>query len=99
MIRQKVLQFPVVLTIHVFDKIRSIDMALGEFAQLLGTGEVLEEYTLPGDQLHELVLISEWTRPLHVVFIVDEQHAEERVITVYEPETEQWSQDFRRRLR
>jgi hypothetical protein len=41
--RRKVLTHPVVLTEHVFDKIRSIDMALAEFEELLGGGEVIEE--------------------------------------------------------
>lgn len=43
MTRRKVLTHPVVLTEHVFDKIRSIDMALAEFEELLGGGEVIEE--------------------------------------------------------
>jgi hypothetical protein len=44
-----VLTLPVVLTEHVFDKIRSIDMALAEFEQLLGCGEIIEEHeTEPG---------------------------------------------------
>ena len=42
MTRRKVLAHPVVLTEHVFDKIRSIDMALAEFEELLSGGEVIE---------------------------------------------------------
>jgi hypothetical protein len=35
--------YGVVLTDHVFDKVRSIDMALAEFEVLLDEGEVIEE--------------------------------------------------------
>jgi hypothetical protein len=41
--RRKLLTLPVVLTEHVFDKVRSIDMTLAEFEELLGDGEVIEE--------------------------------------------------------
>lgn len=44
MTRRKVLTHPVVPTEHVFDKIRSIGMALAEFEELLGGGEVIEEH-------------------------------------------------------
>ncbi len=95
MTRAKVLRFPVVITAHVFDKIRSIDMTLAEFQQQLGSGEVIEETVLAEGQLRELVLVVEWARPLHVVFIVvfilDPRRAEERVVTVYEPEGDQWA--------
>jgi hypothetical protein len=39
-----------------------------------------------------------WSRSLHVVVVIDDANAEERLITVYEPSTERWSDDFRGRL-
>ena len=99
MTRPKELRFPVFMTAHVFDKIRSIDMTLTEFAELLGTGEVIEEDEIAEGQLRELVLIAEWARPLHVVFVVDGGRSEERIVTVYEPEADQWSPDYRRSRR
>ncbi len=95
--RPRVQRYGVVLTQHVFDKLRSIDMTLAEFQQVLGSGEVIEERSLPDGPLHELVLILQWTRSLHVVVIVDAERAEERIVTVYEPEAIRWSADFRRR--
>lgn len=95
--RRKVLTLPVVLTEHVFDKVRSIDMTLAEFEELLGDGEVIgEQETAPG-HLKELVLVIDWKRPLHVVIIVDGVRGEERIVTVYEPDPERWSHDYRRR--
>lgn len=97
MTRRKVLTLPVVLTEHVFDKIRSIDMALAEFEQLLGCGEIIEEHETEPGRLKELVLVIEWRRPLHVVVIVDTLRGEERIVTVYEPDPDRWSHDYRRR--
>ncbi|MCA1671329.1 MAG: DUF4258 domain-containing protein [Actinobacteria bacterium] len=97
MTRRKVLTLPAVLTEHVFDKIRSIDMALAEFEQLLGCGEIIEEHKTGPGRLKELVLVIEWRRPLHVVVIVDTVRGEERIVTVYEPDPDRWSHDYRRR--
>ncbi len=97
MARQKVVRFPVVLTYHVFEKLRSVDMTLAELELLLGDGEVIEEDHRTDTELEELVLISEWSRPLHLVVIVDEARSEERIVTVYEPDSALWSPDFRTR--
>jgi hypothetical protein len=35
--------------------------------------------------------------PLHVVVIVDDARAEERIVTIYEPDRNRWSADYRRR--
>lgn len=99
MTRRKVLTHPVILTEHVFDKIRSIDMALAEFEELLSGGEVIEEHESEPGQLKELVLVIDWRRPLHVVMIVDSVRGEERIVTVYEPDPGRWSHDCRRRRR
>lgn len=94
----KVFVHPIVLTEHVFDKVRSIDMTLAEFNTLITTGGVTIEKTLFGSgQVKELVLYVEWTRPLHVVVHVDETRGEERTVTVYEPDTVRWTSDFTRR--
>lgn len=86
--------YGVVLTDHVFDKVRSIDMTLAEFEELLDGGEVIEE-TASAEGVKELVLIAEWTRPLHVVVVVDGIRDEERIVTVYEPDEDRWSGDFK----
>lgn len=81
---------------HAFDKLRLIDCLFSEFTAACEVAEVIEE-TVVSDGLKELLLTLAWTRPLHVVVIVDEVHREDRVVTVYEPEPARWSTDFRRR--
>lgn len=45
--------------------------------------------------MKELVLILDWSRPLHVVVVVDDIRGDERIVTVYEPDAHRWSADFR----
>jgi hypothetical protein len=90
--------YDVVLTDHVFDKVRSIDMTLAEFEVLLDEGEVIEETSIE-EGVKELVFIMEWSRPLHVVVVVDDIREEERIVTVYEPDEDRWSPDFKVRKR
>jgi len=95
--RPKVFRHPVLLSEHVFDKLRSIDLGLAEFEALLDSGIVIEETVLAPPNVKELVLLIEWIRPLHLVVVVDDVREEERILTVYEPDPTRWSPDFRRR--
>ena len=84
-------------SLHVFRKLRSLDLTLAEFEQILGGGEVIAELTDSADLTRELVLLIEWVRPLHLVVAVDSRHQEERLVTVYEPRRDEWDVEFRRR--
>jgi len=97
--RRKRQRWPYLLTDHVFDKVRSLDMTLAEFEQLLGSGEFIEQTELQALEVKEVVLVIEWKRPLHVVVIVDDARHEERIVTVYEPDPDRWSPDLKRRRR
>lgn len=90
--------YRLLLTDHVFDKVRSIDMALAEFEVLLEGGEIIERTPIEVG-VKELILIVEWPRPLHVVVVVDDIRLEERIVTVYEPDRDRWSPDLRVRKR
>jgi len=94
--RSKAWQSRRLVSEHAFDKLRLIDCLFGEFSAACEDAEVIEE-TVVSDGLKEVVLTLAWKRPLHVVVIVDEVHQEDRVVTVYEPEPERWSTDFRTR--
>ncbi|HET8931549.1 MAG TPA: hypothetical protein VFN21_12890 [Acidimicrobiales bacterium] len=78
------------------DKLWLLDLTLGEFRGLLDEpAEVIEETVTADGELRELVLSLHWTQPLHVVVVVDEVHEKERLITVYQPSTEYWSDNFK----
>jgi|GEM_PF-4041884 len=96
--RPKVWAFPRVLTEHIFDKLWLLDLTLAEFRLLLDAdAEVIEASAVEGSGVKEIMLFLDWRLPLHVVVVVDEAHHEERLITVYEPSTDRWSDDYRTR--
>jgi hypothetical protein len=74
---------------------RSIDET--DIKAVLEQGEVIEDY--PNDKPYPSQLILGWrgTRPLHVVAANNKADEETIIITVYEPDPEQWTADFRRR--
>jgi hypothetical protein len=65
---------------------------------ILETGETIERY--PDETPYPSRLILGWLgkRPLHVVAADNTVDRETIVITVYEPEQDKWSQDFKRRI-
>ena len=64
---------------------------------VLETGEIIEVY--PDDTPYPSRLILGWleSRPLHVVAADNIADNETIVITVYEPEQDKWSPNFKRR--
>lgn len=86
---------------HVFDKLRSIDLALAELVAMLNDPasppEVIAEAQESDSEVKELVLLVEWHRPIHVAIVVDQAREQERVATVYEPYPSEWTADYRRR--
>ena len=85
------------ITEHAFDKLRLLDCTFAEFENSLEHAETIEEHTTSYQQVKEVVLVVDWIRPLHVVVVVDEVNDEDRVVTVYEPDPNRWSADYRRR--
>jgi hypothetical protein len=94
--RAKVWRSPKVISEHAFDKLRLLDCTLAEFEHAMDGAEIIEE-TDVASRVKELVLSVAWTRPLHTVVVADDGRREERIVTVYEPDAERWSADYRRR--
>ena len=65
---------------------------------VLVNGETIEDY--PDDVPYPSRLILGWRggRPLHVVAAYNDADGETIVITVYDPDSALWSEDYRRRL-
>ncbi len=96
--RLKVWRYPRVLTEHIFDKLWLLDLTLAEFRGLLDAdAEVIEASPAEGSGVKEILLFVDLRLALHVVVVVDDAHHEERLITVYEPSTARWSDDYRSR--
>jgi hypothetical protein len=73
------------------------DISEAEVRAVLTTGEAIEEY--PDDTPDPSRLVLGWvgSRPLHVVAADNPEDEDTIVITVYEPEPNQWEAGFRRR--
>ena len=63
------------------------------------SGETIQEY--PDDTPYPSRLMLGWKikRPIHVVVADNEANNEKIIVTVYEPDTAQWTDDFKRRKR
>ena len=68
-----------------------------EIRTLLGNGEIIEKY--PDDTLYPSRLVLGWsgTRPLHIFVADNVEDSEWVIVTVYQPDPEQWNADFIRR--
>lgn len=69
-----------------------------EIRGVLETGEIIREY--PDDTPLPSYLVLGWTeddRPIHVVAADDEEEDVTYVITVYEPDPDLWTDDFRQK--
>jgi hypothetical protein len=85
------------ITEHAFDKLRLLDCTFAEFEIALEHAEVIEQRGDSKQLVKEILLVVDWTRPLHAVVVIDDIREEERVVTVYEPDPNRWSDDYRRR--
>jgi Domain of unknown function (DUF4258) len=68
-----------------------------EVHTVIGTGETIEDY--PNDFPYPSRLLLGWCglRPIHVV-VADNAHDKENiVVTVYEPDRDEWEPDLKRR--
>lgn len=94
--RPKIWQARRLVSEHAFDKLRRIDCSFAEFSAACDEAVVIEEADV-AEGVKELVLTLGWKRPLHVVVIVDVMREEDRIVTIYEPDSERWSSDRQRR--
>ena len=88
-----------VFRIHAIQRMFQRHVSKDDVRHVLESGETIETY--PKDTPYPSRLVLGWreSRPLHVVVADNADHQETIVITVYEPDPEEWEQDFRRRKR
>jgi hypothetical protein len=68
-----------------------------EVKDIVEQGETIEEY--PDDSPFPSRLVLGWSenRPLHIVVADNQKSAERIIVTVYEPNPDQWDNEFKRR--
>lgn len=86
------------LRTHAQERAFQRSISRDDIRHVLETGETIREY--PDDTPLPSYLVLGWTeddRPIHVVAADDEEEDVTRVITVYEPDPDLWTDDFRDR--
>lgn len=83
--------------VHAIQRMFQRRISKEDVRYVVATGEVIEEY--PDDTPHPSRLILGWrkSQPLHVVVADDPDLQQTIVVTVYEPDPNQWDPTFRRR--
>ncbi len=82
---------------HAFTRMAERKVSPAEVKAVIETGKIIQKY--PDDRPYpsRLILGYSGQRPLHVVSAYNAQEDTEFVITVYEPTTEQWSDNYNKR--
>lgn len=87
------------LRTHAHERCFQRGISRDEIRNVLETGETIREY--PDDTPLPSYLVLGWVeggeRPLHVVAADDEREDVTYVITVYEPDPDLWTDDFRQK--
>jgi hypothetical protein len=81
---------------HAHERSFQREISREDIRHVLETGETIREY--PEDKPFPKYLVLGWTergRPIHVVAADDEAEGVTYVITVYEPDPDLWTDDFR----
>ncbi|MGH7844933.1 MAG: DUF4258 domain-containing protein [Candidatus Binatia bacterium] len=86
-----------VFRVHAIQRMYQRGISEEEVHNVIRTGQTIEDY--PGDFPYPSRLVLGWhgLRPIHVVVADNTNDGENIVITVYEPDPEEWEADFKRR--
>jgi len=92
-------QFLLVFRVHAIQRMFQRRISKEEVRQVVATGETIETY--PTDKPFPSRLILGWSgsRPIHVVAADDASVQETIIVTVYQPDLEEWESGFKRRTR
>lgn len=87
----------IIYRIHAIQRMFQRNISEKDMRSILTKGEIIEEYA--DDTPYPSRLILGWIggRPIHIVAADNRAGDEIIIITVYEPDKEKWSDDFKRR--
>ena len=87
----------VLFRVHAIARMFQYSVSEEDVRQILLAGEVIQQYLEDRPYPSRLVLGWHGSRPIHVVAAYNVDDRETIVITVYEPDPDQWEPDFRRK--
>jgi hypothetical protein len=85
--------------IHAIQRMFEREINPEDVRSVVESGETIQEY--PDDTPYPSRLVLGWKlqRPIHVVVADNEADNEKIIVTVYQPDPAQWTDDFKRRKR
>jgi hypothetical protein len=86
-----------VFRVHAIRRMFERGITISDVRDVLDNGEVIEDYPTDFPYPSRLVLGWRGVRPIHVVAADNQSAGETIVVTVYEPDSQQWDPDFKRR--
>lgn len=90
---------PIIYRIHAVQRMFERRISEEHVRQVLGSGEMIEDYSDEMQCPGGLMSGRRGGRPLHVVMTGNTSDNELVVVTVYEPDASQWKSNFRKRKR
>lgn len=73
------------------------NVSVRKVAQALQFGEVIDDYSSEMPEPSRLILGFQGKRPFHIVTSENMEKNETTIITVYLPDPQKWTKDFRKR--
>lgn len=83
--------------VHAIRRMFQRQVSPADIRRVLATGEIIKDY--PDDTPYPSRLVLGWcgSRPLHVVAADNKEDQETIIITVYEPDLDEWEPGFKKR--
>jgi hypothetical protein len=89
--------FSIKYRIHALERMFERNISCDELANIIKTGQLVENYPNNIPYPSKLVLGTANNRPLHVVYTFNKDEKSAIVVTVYEPDPRKWESNLVRR--
>lgn len=83
--------------VHAVQRMFERNVSVRKVAQALQFGEVIDDYSSEMPEPSRLILGFQGKRPFHIVTSENMEKNETTIITVYLPDPQKWTKDFRKR--
>lgn len=87
----------IIFRVHAIQRIFQRTVSVKNISLALQLGETIEDYSEEMPEPTKLILGFQGKRPFHVVVSENQKTNEATIITVYIPDPEKWSKDFKSR--
>lgn len=87
----------IVFRVHAIQRMFERNISVKKVSQALQSGETIEEYSSEMPEPSRLILGFQGKRPFHVVTSENPAKNETTIITVYIPDLDKWTKDFKSR--